>query len=60
MSTLEGLFYVSQVPFDEVNMDCTEYYQAGYKVYKYKEKYLRNIPIWSSLYLKCRKRLYKT
>ena len=37
MSILEGLFFGSQVPFDEVNMDCTEYYQAGDNIDKYKE-----------------------
>ena len=40
MSILEGLFFGSQRPFDEVDMNCPEYYRAGDKVDKIKSKIL--------------------
>ena len=44
MNILEGLFFGSQVPFDEVDMNCPEYYQAGDKVDKCKAKILERYP----------------
>ena len=44
MNILEGLFFGSQVPFDEVDMNCPEYYQAGDKVDKCKAKILECYP----------------
>ena len=44
MSILEGLFFGSQVPFDEVNMDAPEYYRAGDKVDKIKAEILEKYP----------------
>lgn len=44
MNILEGLFFGSQVPFDEVDMNCPEYYQAGDKVDKCKTKILEQHP----------------
>lgn len=29
MSILEGLYFDSQMPFDEVDMDCPDYYKAS-------------------------------
>ena len=47
MSILEGLFFGSQVPFDEVDMNCPEYYRAGDKVSKYKKEILERYPdLW--------------
>ncbi len=44
MNILEGLFFGTQIPFDEVDMNCPEYYQAGYKVDKCKAKILERYP----------------
>lgn len=44
MSILEGLFFGSQVPFDEVNMDDPEYYRACDKVDGCKAKILEQHP----------------
>ncbi len=44
MSILEGLFFGSQVPFDEVDMSCPEYYRAGDKVDKIKAEILEKYP----------------
>ena len=44
MSILEGLFFGTQVPFDEVDMDCPEYYRAGDKVERCKAKILEQHP----------------
>ncbi len=44
MSILEGLFFGSQVPFDEVDMNFPEYYQAGDKADKYRKKILERYP----------------
>lgn len=44
MSILEGLFFGTQVPFDEVDMNCPEYYRAGDKVDKIKEEILEKYP----------------
>ena len=44
MSILEGLFFGSQVPFDEVDMNCPEYYRAGDKVDEFKAKILEQYP----------------
>lgn len=40
MSILEGLYFGSQVPFDEVKMDCPDYYKAGKEVERCKAKIL--------------------
>lgn len=40
MNILEGLFFGSQRPFDEVDMNCPEYYQACNKVENIKAKIL--------------------
>lgn len=47
MNILEGLFFGSQVPFDEVNMDCPEYYRACDKV---SECRLNTTTIWHDLW----------
>ena len=44
MSILEGLFFGSQVPFDEVNMDCPEYYRAGDKVSECRAEIIKQYP----------------
>lgn len=44
MSILEGLFFGSQVPFDEVSMDYPDYYQAGDKADKVKAEILERYP----------------
>ena len=44
MNILEGLFFGTQVPFDEVNMDCPEYYRACDKVDECKAKILEKHP----------------
>ncbi len=44
MSILEGLFFGSQVPFDEVSMNYPDYYKAGDKADKVKEKILEQYP----------------
>lgn len=44
MSILEGLFFGSQVPFDEVDMNFPEYYRAGDKADKYRKKILERYP----------------
>ena len=44
MSILEGLFFGSQVPFDEVDMDDPEYYCACRKTDEYKAKILEQHP----------------
>ena len=44
MNILEGLFFGSQVPFDEVNMDCPEYYRAGDKVSECKAEIIKQYP----------------
>lgn len=44
MSILEGLFFGSQVPFDEVDMNCPEYYRVGDKADKCKAKILKRYP----------------
>ena len=44
MDILEGLFFGSQVPFDEVDMDCPEYYTAGKNADKIKEQILEKYP----------------
>lgn len=44
MSILEGLFFGSQIPFDEVSMDCPEYYRAGDKVSECRAKILKQHP----------------
>ena len=44
MSILEGLFFGSQVPFDEVNMDNPEYYRACEKVSECKVKIIKQHP----------------
>ena len=44
MNILEGLFFGTQVPFDEVNMDCPEYYKSCDKVDEYKAKILEQHP----------------
>lgn len=47
MNILEGLFFGSQVPFDEVDMNRSEYYRAGDKVTKYKTEILERYPeLW--------------
>lgn len=49
MSILEGLFFGSQIPFDEVNMDCPDYYKAGKEVERIKAKILELHPELSQL-----------
>ena len=44
MSILEGLFFGSQVPFDEVDMDNPEYYRACEKVSECKAKMIKQHP----------------
>lgn len=44
MNIFEGLFFGSQIPFDEVNMDCPQYYKAGKEVDKIKAKILELHP----------------
>ncbi len=44
MSILEGLFFGSQRPFDEVDMNCPEYYRAGDKVDNIKAEILEKYP----------------
>lgn len=44
MSILEGLFFGSQVPFDEVDMNCPEYYRACETVEKIRAKMLEQHP----------------
>lgn len=41
MSILEGLFFGTQVPFDEVNVDDPEYYRACEKVSECKAKIIK-------------------
>lgn len=44
MSILEGLFFGSQVPFYEVDMNCPEYYRAGDKVSECRAKIIKQYP----------------
>lgn len=44
MSILEGLFFGSQVPFDEVDMNCPEYYRAGDKVSECRAEIIKQYP----------------
>lgn len=44
MSIFEGLFFGSQVPFDEVSMNYPDYYKAGDKVDKVKADILEQYP----------------
>lgn len=44
MSILEGLYFGSQIPFDEVDMDCPDYYKAGKEVEQIKAKILELHP----------------
>ena len=44
MNILEGLFFGSQVPFDEVDVDDPEYYSACRKVDGCKAKILEQHP----------------
>ncbi|MDE6728923.1 MAG: hypothetical protein K2J80_13465 [Oscillospiraceae bacterium] len=44
MSILEGLFFGSQIPFDEVSMNCPEYYRAGDKVSECRANILKQFP----------------
>ncbi|MCM1166649.1 MAG: hypothetical protein NC299_15010 [Lachnospiraceae bacterium] len=45
MNILEGLFFGTQVSlFDEVDMNCPEYYRVGDKVEQVKEKFLKRCP----------------
>lgn len=44
MNILEGLFFGSQIPFDEVDMDCPNYYKAGKEVERLKAKMLELHP----------------
>lgn len=44
MSILEGLFFGSQVPFDEVCMNYSDYYKAGNKVDKIKAEIFEQYP----------------
>lgn len=44
MSILDGLFFGSQIPFDEVSMNCPEYYRAGDKVSECRAKVLKQHP----------------
>lgn len=38
MNILEGLYFGSQIPFDEVDMNCPDYYKIGKEVEKIKAK----------------------
>lgn len=44
MSILEGLYFGNQIPFDEVDMDCPDYYKAGKEVEKIKSKIIELHP----------------
>lgn len=44
MNILEGLYFGSQIPFDEVDMDCPDYYKIGKEVEKIKAKMLELHP----------------
>lgn len=44
MSILEGLFFGTQVPFDEVDVDDPEYYRACEKVSECKAKMIKQHP----------------
>ncbi|MCM1167485.1 MAG: hypothetical protein NC299_16660 [Lachnospiraceae bacterium] len=44
MNILEGLFFGTQVPFDEVDVNCPEYYKAGDKAEQVKTKILERNP----------------
>lgn len=44
MSILEGLYFGSQIPFDEVNVDCPDYYKAGKEVERIKTKIFERHP----------------
>lgn len=44
MSILEGLYFGSQIPFDEVDMDCPDYYKVGKEVERLKAKMLELHP----------------
>lgn len=44
MSILEGLFFGSQIPFDEVSMDCPDYFKVGREVERCKAKILELHP----------------
>ena len=44
MSILEGLFFGTQVPFDEVDVDDPEYYRACEKVSDCKSKMIKLHP----------------
>lgn len=44
MNILKGLFFGSQVPFDEVDVSYSEYYRAGDKVDEIKAKILKRYP----------------
>lgn len=45
MNILGGLYFGSQIPFDEVDMDCPDYYKIGKEVEKIKAKMLNSTPI---------------
>ena len=44
MSILEGLYFGSQIPFDEVNVNCPDYYKAGKEAERIKSKILELHP----------------
>ncbi len=44
MNILEGLFFGSQRPFDEVDMNCPEYYRACETVEKIRARILEQHP----------------
>ena len=44
MNILEGLFFGSQVPFDEVDMNCPDYFRAGDKVCECRANILKQYP----------------
>lgn len=44
MNILEGLYFGSQIPFDEVDMNCPDYYKAGKEVERLKVKMLELHP----------------
>ena len=44
MNILEGLFFGSQVPFDEVDMNCPDYFRAGDKVSGCRANVLKQYP----------------
>lgn len=44
MNILEGLFFGSQRPFDEVDMNCPEYFKACEKAEKIKAQILERYP----------------